>query len=646
MGYLSLYDESDLTHLNVSITTCIIDIIHGLPKTPQTLNLLKSFFWVAMGLIQISDVHIFAAGASLVKSIIEILDTHREFKDLGFAETLKSARSVFLKLAMDLDDMTGIWFSADFSFAFTANVLKGLKSERTRELTVSLLKLALDVSGRNPPVGIAIGGCEYVANHCLGFIVPLLPIVPAEDLKQLFIMGGVDEKNLDFDDWLVSRNNFGRNRYQAPITGGLFDTEETNKFRDILDKMTPLDDENQSILMLTLMVGVLEISESESESVFIYGFLAEATLRAPGLIFILYESLLPRMNEIVTGQTSPRLISSVHSIFQTMMACMPISPPSAPYLTPLGIPMRKINVATTYGGGANDQITNLNGMLNNINSVMGGFGHINGKDALILQLAGINAGAGVPNGTIASFSRNAGAAAGAGGGRSTSPSLAALDDDDFQFQEDSSFVDVHMLGIGAYPLSANQQLLSHLQTLGFVGVASANSFNGAGLVQQKQIATMVVQLIRVALEQKQKHASRNPFKEDSTNRFSFRAITQSHTMSSSSSTTAPATAATPITVTNDKAASTSSLSSSVETSTSAPSTPARRRVAKCDFGCGAPAVKTIGTCRYCSAQYCAKHRLPEAHACQNLDSCQGAAKDRLEKRLIGEKTVAAKVAMA
>ncbi|KAJ3072530.1 hypothetical protein HDU98_003416 [Podochytrium sp. JEL0797] len=82
--------------------------------------------------------------------------------------------------------------------------------------------------------------------------------------------------------------------------------------------------------------------------------------------------------------------------------------------------------------------------------------------------------------------------------------------------------------------------------------------------------------------------------------------------------------------------------------TSIPTTPSgtKRRVTKCNFGCGAAAVKTIGTCRYCSSQYCAKHRLPEAHACANLQTCQSAAKDRLEKRLIGEKTVGAKIATA
>ncbi|KAI8835554.1 hypothetical protein BC829DRAFT_406310, partial [Chytridium lagenaria] len=74
----------------------------------------------------------------------------------------------------------------------------------------------------------------------------------------------------------------------------------------------------------------------------------------------------------------------------------------------------------------------------------------------------------------------------------------------------------------------------------------------------------------------------------------------------------------------------------------------KRKVTRCAFGCGAPAVKSVGTCRYCfcSGMFCSKHRLPEAHSCSNLQSCNAQAKDNLAKRLISEKTVAQKVAAA
>ncbi|KAI8903623.1 hypothetical protein EDD86DRAFT_214874 [Gorgonomyces haynaldii] len=65
---------------------------------------------------------------------------------------------------------------------------------------------------------------------------------------------------------------------------------------------------------------------------------------------------------------------------------------------------------------------------------------------------------------------------------------------------------------------------------------------------------------------------------------------------------------------------------------------------KCsNAGCNDRAVKIVGDCRYCSSKFCAKHRLPEAHACPNLESCRQSSKDTLTNKLLQEKTVVTKV---
>ncbi|KAI8614426.1 hypothetical protein BC830DRAFT_1127447 [Chytriomyces sp. MP71] len=485
MGYLALYDESELTGLNVSIITCITDIINGLPTTPDILRLLKSLFWVAMGLVQLSDAYIYSAGIILMRDIIKILDVNGEFKTLGFAETLKQARQVFLKLAMDIDDATGIWFNVEFSFAFAANVLKGFKEDDgTRKDTIALLKLALEVSGANPPEGIPVTGHEYVADHCAGYIIPLLPITPAAELAGLFKLGGVDEEYLAFEWAQPKKHSSGTGDY-VTVGGGLFETGENNKFRDILDRLTPLSDENRSILILTMMVGILEISELEAEAIFIYGFLAEATLQAPEIVFILYESLLPRMNEIVTGPNSPNLIASVHSIFQTMMACMPLSPPSAPQLVPL-----------MNGRNNSSDNVHITGMLANINNVMGGFNAMTAATRKEVVQAANTAILGTPATTSSGNVINSNV--------SSSSSLNGDVDTlgDVRFSSESA-EDAIIYGTMPHPLSVNQQLLSYLQELGFGGVASANSYESITVAQQKQIAGLVVLLIRVVLVQLQ-----------------------------------------------------------------------------------------------------------------------------------------------
>jgi len=65
---------------------------------------------------------------------------------------------------------------------------------------------------------------------------------------------------------------------------------------------------------------------------------------------------------------------------------------------------------------------------------------------------------------------------------------------------------------------------------------------------------------------------------------------------------------------------------------------------KCTVGgCTDRVVKIIGDCRYCHAKFCAKHRLPEAHACPELQSCKQQSLEKLSSRLSSEKTVGAKV---
>jgi ubiquitin C len=65
---------------------------------------------------------------------------------------------------------------------------------------------------------------------------------------------------------------------------------------------------------------------------------------------------------------------------------------------------------------------------------------------------------------------------------------------------------------------------------------------------------------------------------------------------------------------------------------------------RCAFGsCHDKVVQIIGDCRYCESKFCARHRLPEAHACVNLTSCKQAAHERNSIKLLSERCVASKV---
>ncbi|CEI85629.1 hypothetical protein RMCBS344292_00087 [Rhizopus microsporus] len=59
--------------------------------------------------------------------------------------------------------------------------------------------------------------------------------------------------------------------------------------------------------------------------------------------------------------------------------------------------------------------------------------------------------------------------------------------------------------------------------------------------------------------------------------------------------------------------------------------------------CTSAYVKIIGDCNYCQAKYCSRHRLPEDHACYNMNVCKQLAHRRNSEKLLNEYCVASKV---
>ncbi|CDH56731.1 polyubiquitin [Lichtheimia corymbifera JMRC:FSU:9682] len=85
-------------------------------------------------------------------------------------------------------------------------------------------------------------------------------------------------------------------------------------------------------------------------------------------------------------------------------------------------------------------------------------------------------------------------------------------------------------------------------------------------------------------------------------------------------------------------------SSSTTTSTTTSHHPVAARKKRCAFGtCTDKVIKIVGHCRYCQSQFCSRHRLPEAHACENLVSCRQMAHERNSNKLLSERCVASKV---
>ncbi|KAJ1541659.1 Neurofibromin 1, partial [Cladochytrium tenue] len=317
-----LDDDNNLSVAVISAIICLIDMIEGLEYIEEMVDVLKSVFWIGLNLIVIEEPAIFTVAAGLVESTIKTLDKFDAFKELGFGETLLEARE-----NTEMDKATSIWFSADFSFAFTGLVLKGLSRSPAmmRTATQSLLRTALIAARRNPAPDFV--PMNYVPDHCLGYVMALLPS-HADNVAGLFKRAGLPEYLLNLDS----------------------EDAEDGWYRLVLDVLTPFADPNRPLLMVTVLVALLEMNEVDAEVSILYGLLGEITLDSPSIVSYVYETLLPRMNLVLTTSQAPALIRQVHTIYQTMMACAPQSAPTAPNF--LSTPGRRSSMGSVASGGS------------------------------------------------------------------------------------------------------------------------------------------------------------------------------------------------------------------------------------------------------------------------------------------------------
>jgi len=138
--------------------------------------------------------------------------------------------------------------------------------------------------------GACIGANNTVGPELIGYIAPLLPIT--EVLKELFwSVGVIDDTYGDID------------------VNGL---ENYNKIPKILDKLS-LDEEN-AILLATMMATMLQNSDYENEQIFIYHFFDELSVNYPDIFIMIYDSILPKMSYTFDNNRSETILAILTTI--------------------------------------------------------------------------------------------------------------------------------------------------------------------------------------------------------------------------------------------------------------------------------------------------------------------------------------------
>jgi len=264
----------DMSHdgddeLAVSLIMCLTRLYEYLsPESPY----FKTLFWVALSIIQISDVKLFNAAALFIDTILRVQDNNEGFKKGIEACYLYSREGPIDQILAKLASISGMNFHESFSFGIAGHLLKGLKHPKSKENTARVLNTFLDISAKTS-----------VGTNIIGYLAALLPL--EGEIPILAELGlSTDEKGLH----------------------QLFYTDQL------------LPDTKHAALLFTFLVTILENTEKQHEQQFIYETLVEGVQFRPDAFCVVEDILFPMMSEVLRSKSQkPEIIEHVQSIMKS-----------------------------------------------------------------------------------------------------------------------------------------------------------------------------------------------------------------------------------------------------------------------------------------------------------------------------------------
>ncbi|KAI8647143.1 hypothetical protein BD408DRAFT_358792 [Parasitella parasitica] len=288
-GALAIFSDSD-PNLVTSIMMCLKNVVESLPGDSRYL---LQLFWVAVALVEINTGPTFAMAVELLQAVVRALDSNGIFAGDTMIDVLLAARGPVADVARQLDNLCGVNFESHFSFAIAGIFMKGLRYNDVKDAIYHGLHTFLDIERKQFPSDGLSEESSIIETSTLGYVAGLLPLAAKnEAVKDLLKIAGLTET--DIDSHIINGKTYA----------GIFD-----KF-DIPDNTTAL-------LLISLLANMLNTADNESERLFIYGLLSEAANAIPEVFSLIYDSLLPKMNQIMISSQTQAIIESVKSILLT-----------------------------------------------------------------------------------------------------------------------------------------------------------------------------------------------------------------------------------------------------------------------------------------------------------------------------------------
>ncbi|KAF4620069.1 hypothetical protein D9613_004830 [Agrocybe pediades] len=251
-------------------------------------------FWLAVALLQASQIAHYVDATSLLCVTLENLDQHGHFEDQSVNDGLLIFRGPLEEWAGQLDDMLRISFERNFSFSLAAVIFKGMRHSGLKSSAENTLRTLLRVaSAAERRLNTTSNGArKTLSPEVLGYFLALLPVsTTPESYRRL-----LEESDLEpgVDDFSSELDTLGRSVPRLDL--------ETLGIND-----------QDTALLVASFVGTIAHSAQgdDAESQILFDLLASIALSFPHIISITYESLQERIKDIFASSSNPSVVRSI-----------------------------------------------------------------------------------------------------------------------------------------------------------------------------------------------------------------------------------------------------------------------------------------------------------------------------------------------
>ncbi|CAH8839135.1 unnamed protein product [Trichobilharzia szidati] len=173
--------EKDLRHRTMNtgqaelylIEAIIICLTRLLPLLPPDSETHQPLFWIALGILQLDEVSLYAAGLALLEQNLLTLDQNGTFEHDSLSTIMMRCREQFILQYKQMDHAVGLSFRDSFHFALVGHLLKGFRhpDAKTVARTIRVLNLLLSI------VAKPINRDKYQVSHeSIAYLTALLPV--------------------------------------------------------------------------------------------------------------------------------------------------------------------------------------------------------------------------------------------------------------------------------------------------------------------------------------------------------------------------------------------------------------------------------------------------------------------------------------